>query len=109
MTEAEAETTKETPVIDGETTVDPPKRKTRRYTTRKALEGTISKNAIGYCSECGAAVFDGDEKCRGCGAKFNDSGNDEIVECPFCGAVLDLEGFRGKFNCPKCGNECEVN
>lgn len=82
-----------------------PKRKTRRKKT-VTLEGETSPEAIGYCSECGHAVYKNDKTCRGCGARFNDSSVDELVKCPHCGLTIDLEGFRGQFKCPSCGGSC---
>lgn len=81
-----------------------PKRKPRKKKT--VLEGETSPEAIGYCSECGHAVFKNDKTCRGCGARFNDSSVDELVRCPHCGLTIDLEGFRGQFKCPSCGGSC---
>lgn len=104
-------------------TPEKPKRKSRKRTTgtgmcsqlepdgsrRKktvTLEGETAPEAIGYCSECGHAVFKDDRECRGCGARFNDSSVDELVRCPHCGLTIDLEGFRGSFKCPSCGGGC---
>lgn len=84
-------------------TPERPKRKSRK---KKVLEGETSPEAIGYCSECGHAVFKDDKECRGCGARFNDSSVDELVKCPHCGLTIDLEGFRGSFKCPSCGGLC---
>lgn len=85
-------------------TPEKPKRRTRK---RKAvLEGETVPEAIGYCSECGHAVYKNDKECRGCGARFNDSSADELVKCPHCGLTIDLEGFRGHFKCPSCGGAC---
>lgn len=81
-----------------------PKRKTRRKKT--VVEGETVPEAIGYCSECGHAVYKNDKTCRGCGARFNDSSVDELVKCPHCGLTIDLEGFRGHFKCPSCGGAC---
>lgn len=85
-------------------TPEKPKRKPRKKKT--VLEGETSPEAIGYCSECGHAVFKNDKTCRGCGARFNDSSVDELVKCPHCGLTIDLEGFRGQFKCPSCGGSC---
>ena len=85
-------------------TPEKPKRKPRKKKT--VLEGETSPEAIGYCSECGHAVFKDDKECRGCGARFNDSSVDELVKCPHCGLTIDLEGFRGSFKCPSCGGLC---
>ena len=81
-----------------------PKRKTRKK--KAVIEGETVPEAIGYCSECGHAVYKDDKECRGCGARFNDSSVDELVKCPHCGTVIDLEGFRGQFKCPSCGHSC---
>lgn len=86
-------------------TPERPKRKPRKKKT-VTLEGETSPEAIGYCSECGHAVFKNDKTCRGCGAHFNDSSVDELVKCPHCGLTIDLEGFRGPFKCPSCGGSC---
>lgn len=91
-------------VINDAATPEKPKRKTRRK--KAVVEGVTVPNAIGYCSECGHAVYDGDKECRGCGARFNDSGVQELVKCPHCGLTIDLEGFRGHFKCPSCGGAC---
>lgn len=85
-------------------TPEKPKRKPRKKKT--VLEGETVPEAIGYCSECGHAVFKNDKTCRGCGARFNDSSVDELVKCPHCGLTIDLEGFRGQFKCPSCGGSC---
>lgn len=84
-------------------TPEKPKRKPRK---KKVLEGETVPEAIGYCSECGHAVFKNDKTCRGCGSRFNDSSVDELVSCPHCGMTIDLEGFRGHFKCPSCGGAC---
>ena len=86
-------------------TPERPKRKSRKKKT-VAIEGETAPEAIGYCSECGHAVFKDDRECRGCGARFNDSSVDELVRCPHCGLTIDLEGFRGSFKCPSCGGGC---
>lgn len=85
-------------------TPDKPKRKTRKK--KAVIEGVTVPEAIGYCSECGHAVYKDDKECRGCGARFNDSGVQELVKCPHCGLTIDLEGFRGHFKCPSCGGAC---
>lgn len=85
-------------------TPEKPKRKPRKK--KAVVEGVTVPEAIGYCSECGHAVFKDDKKCRGCGARFNDSSTDELVNCPHCGLTIDLEGFRGHFKCPACGGAC---
>lgn len=77
-----------------------------RYPMGSAIEGVTVAEAIGYCSECGHAVYKDDKECRGCGARFNDSSVDELVNCPHCGTTIDLEGFRGQFKCPSCGHTC---
>lgn len=96
-------------------TPEKPKRKPRKKKAANAqpetgmcsgLEGETVPEAIGYCSECGHAVFKNDKTCRGCGARFNDSSVDELVKCPHCGLTIDLEGFRGHFKCPSCGGAC---
>lgn len=81
-----------------------PKRRTRKK--KGVVEGETVPEAIGYCSECGHAVYKDDKECRGCGARFNDSSVDELVTCPYCGSTIDLEGFRGQFKCPSCGHTC---
>ena len=86
-------------------TPEKPKRKSRKKKT-VTIEGETSPEAIGYCSECGHAVYKDDKECRGCGARFNDSSVDELVKCPHCGLTIDLEGFRGRFRCPSCGGAC---
>lgn len=86
-------------------TPEKPKRKSRRKKT-VTIEGETAPEAIGYCSECGHAVYKDDKECRGCGARFNDSSVDELVNCPHCGLTIDLEGFRGQFKCPSCGGLC---
>lgn len=91
-------------VLEEATTPEKPKRKTRRK--KAVIEGLTVPEAIGYCSECGHAVYLGDTNCRGCGARFNYSSSAELVECPHCGMCIDLEGFRGHFNCPGCGKHC---
>lgn len=91
-------------VLEEATTPVKPKRKTRRK--KAVIEGVTVPEARGYCSECGHAVYDGDTTCRGCGARFNTSTPEELVECPHCGMMIDLEGFRGHFNCPGCGKHC---
>lgn len=91
-------------VLEEATTPEKPKRKTRRK--KAVIEGVTVPEARGYCSECGHAVYDGDTTCRGCGARFNTSSPEELVECPHCGMTIDLEGFRGHFNCPGCGKHC---
>lgn len=93
-------------VMQEAATPQKPKRKTRRK--KAVIEGITVPEARGYCSECGHAVYDGDTACRGCGARFNTSSLDELVECPHCGLTIDLEGFRGHFNCPACGKHCEA-
>lgn len=85
-------------------TPEKPKRRTRRK--KAVVEGVTVPEAIGYCSECGHAVYKNDKECRGCGARFNDSSVDELVKCPHCGLTIDLEGFRGQFKCPSCGGSC---
>lgn len=85
-------------------TPEKPKRKPRKK--KAVLEGETVPEAIGYCSECGHAVYKNDKECRGCGARFNDSSADELVKCPHCGLTIDLEGFRGHFKCPSCGGAC---
>lgn len=85
-------------------TPEKPKRKPRKK--KAVIEGVTVPEAIGYCSECGHAVYKNDKECRGCGARFNDSSADELVKCPHCGLTIDLEGFRGHFKCPSCGGAC---
>ena len=85
-------------------TAEKPKRKPRKK--KAVIEGETVPEAIGYCSECGHAVYKNDKTCRGCGARFNDSSADELVKCPHCGLTIDLEGFRGHFKCPSCGGAC---
>lgn len=97
-----AEELKET--ISEAVTPEKPKRKPRRK--KAVVEGVTVPEAIGYCSECGHAVYKNDKTCRGCGARFNDSSADELVKCPHCGLTIDLEGFRGHFKCPSCGGSC---
>lgn len=91
-------------VIDEAVTPEKPKRKSRKK--KGVVEGVTVAEAIGYCSECGHAVYKDDKECRGCGARFNDSSIDELVTCPHCGSTIDLEGFRGQFKCPSCGGTC---
>lgn len=93
----------QTAIADAETP-EKPKRRTRKK--RAVVEGVTVPEAIGYCSECGHAVYKDDKECRGCGARFNDSGVDELVKCPHCGLTIDLEGYRGHFKCPSCGGAC---
>lgn len=93
----------QTAIADAETPAKP-KRRTRKR--RAVIEGVTVPEAIGYCSECGHAVYKDDKECRGCGARFNDSGVDELVKCPHCGLTIDLEGYRGHFKCPSCGGAC---
>ena len=93
----------QTAIADAETP-EKPKRRTRKK--KAVVEGVTVPEAIGYCSECGHAVYKEDKECRGCGARFNDSGVDELVKCPHCGLTIDLEGYRGHFKCPSCGGAC---
>ena len=93
----------QTAIADAETP-EKPKRRTRKK--RAVIEGVTVPEAVGYCSECGHAVYKDDKECRGCGARFNDSGMDELVKCPHCGLTIDLEGYRGHFKCPSCGGAC---
>lgn len=86
--------------------VTPEKSKRKPRKKKTVLEGETVPEAIGYCSECGHAVYKNDKECRGCGARFNDSSADELVKCPHCGLTIDLEGFRGHFKCPSCGGAC---
>lgn len=91
-------------VLEEATTPEKPKRRTRRK--KAVIEGVTVPEAVGYCSECGHAVYTGDTVCRGCGARFNSSGAEELVQCPHCGLTIDLEGYRGHFKCPSCGGAC---
>lgn len=93
----------QTAIADAET---PARRKRIKRRKRAVVEGVTVPEAIGYCSECGHAVYKDDKECRGCGARFNDSGVDELVKCPHCGLTIDLEGYRGHFKCPSCGGAC---